>query len=462
VAGGFLRSTCLRGGGVPTMMLHEPDWSPQMLAEIGVNAETVQQLDAFLEEYLAYYRGCYQRSEQRRHVETYIKGLLSDLDCKSIEPIALRYHEEKAVRPMQLFMKNSPWRGQEQMRCMYQQRVSSVANDPNGMLTVDGSDYPKKGSHSVGVARQHCGILGKTENCQAGVFIGYSGSQGYGLLDCRLYLPQKWFTEEYRDTRIRCGVPDNVVFATKNQLATEMINLVLASGHFQARWIGCDSAFSSDQKFRDSLPPGYWLFGDIHATQLVWRTRPEWATPEYAGWGRRPKKPVPSPAPVSVETIANDDSLSWQTVRLAEGAKGPIMAKVKICRVVEYRDGQPGDEVWLYVRKYENGRIKYSISNAPADIPIEELHRAAILRWPIEQSFEECKSFLGMDHYEARSWNAWHRHMLFVFIAHLFTLEVRVRFKRKLTMPQACRLIRAAFTRDLSRIRKTIDDLFTT
>jgi len=209
-----------------------------------------------------------------------------------------------------------------------------------------------------------------------------------------------------------------------------MINQALASGDFQVRWIGCDGAFGSDQNFRASLPPEYWFFADIHGNQLVWRTAPQLILPEYKGRGKRPQKLVPSPAPVSVTSIAEDDTLPWQTIVLTEGAKGPIVAKVKCCRVIEYRDGQPGDELWLYIREYENGQIKYSLSNAPGDLPREELDRAATQRWPIEQCFEECKSCLGMDHYEARSWNAWRRHMLFVFIAHLFTLEIRMRFKK--------------------------------
>jgi len=118
-------------------------------------------------------------------------------------------------------------------------------------------------------------------------------------------------------------------------------------------------------------------------------------------------------------------------VILAEGAKGPIFADVKVLRVIERRDDLPGNDVWLYIRRYRDGKLKFSLSNAPADIPKEELHRAATLRWPIEQCFEETKSYLGMDHCEARSWTAWRRHVMFVLIAHLFILEVRQHFKKK-------------------------------
>ena len=414
---------------VPNMMLHQPDWNPELLTEIGLDIHEVEQLGSLLDEFLAYFQSCYKRSEQRIHGETFVKGLLSDLDRKSIEPIALRYQDENAVRPMQFFFQRSPWDDQKMLQ-LYQKRLASLVNDPDGMITLDGSDFPKKGTHSVGVNRQYCGVLGKTDNCQAGVFIGYSGSGGYGLVDRRLYLPKKWFDEDHQELRIRCGIPEDIVFATKPQLAAEMINQVLASNVFQARWIGCDGGFGSDPEFRAALPPGYWFFADIHANQLVWRSQPEWVIPEYKGRGKRPHKAVPSPAPVPVSSVAEDKELPWQAITLAEGAKGPIIAQMKCCRVVEYKNGQPGDELWLYIRKYENGRIKYSLSNAPSDIPMKQLNRAATLRWPIEQCFEECKSYLGMGHCEARSWNAWHRHMLFVFIAHLFLVEIRLRFKK--------------------------------
>lgn len=416
-------------GRVRNMMLQQPDWNPEILSEIGLGESEVMRLGDMLDEYLAYFQDCYQRSGQRKHGETYAKGLLSDLDRKSIEPIALRYQDENAVRPMQFFAKVSPWNDRE-MLLLYQKRLGALANDPGGMLSVDGSDFPKKGKHSAGVHRQYCGILGKMENCQSGVFLGYSGSKGYGLVDRRLYLPQAWFEEDHQELWEECGIPPDVTFKTKPQLAAEMINQALASGFFQARWVGCDSAFGSDQEFRDALPETVWFFADVKADRLVWRERPEWKMPEYKGRGRPRQKPVPSILPVPVSSVADDVTLPWQKVFLAEGAKGPIMARVKCCRIVEHRDGREGQELWLYIRRYEDGRTKYSLSNAPADIPREELHRAASLRWPIEQCFEECKSYLGMGHYETRSWLAWYRHMLFVFIAHLFTIEVRLRFKK--------------------------------
>ncbi|MHB1128056.1 MAG: IS701 family transposase [Bacillota bacterium] len=416
---------------VPNMMLQLPDWHPELITEIGLNDQEVAQLGVLLDEYLAYYQGCYNRSEQRTHGETMVKGLLSDLDRKSIEPIALRYRDEDAVRPMQFFMKRPTW-DDAKMMDLYHKRLARIVNEPNGMITVDGSDFPKKGAQSVGVDRQYCGVLGKTDNCQAGVFIGYAGLNGYGLIDRRLYIPADWFREDHKTLRQQCGIPEDATFRTKPQLAVEMINHVLAKGDFQARWIGCDSAFGSNREFRLALPKSCWIFADVHANQLVWLAETNWEMPQYKGQGRRPEKLIPSMQPIPVSAIAEDGAIPWQTVVLAEGAKGPIIAQVKIYRVVEHTQGQPGDDLWLYIRQYENGRIKYALCNAPADTPLEQLHQGATLRWPIEQCFEECKSYLGMAHCEARSWNAWHRHMMFVFIAHLFLTEVRLRFKKTL------------------------------
>ena len=203
----------------------------------------------------------------------------------------------------------------------------------------------------------------------------------------------------------------------------------------------------------------YYYFADQKANTLVWLSWPEVGVPPYKGRGRRPTKERALTEPIKLEEIAKDPSQKWQTVVLGEGAKGPIMAEILCLRVVTSREELPHEEVWLYIRKYKNGRIKYSFSNAPADIEREELDRAALMRWPIEQCFENAKDHLGMDEYEHRSWQAWHRHMFYVFLAMLFLLKVQYRFTDKdpvLTLPQAKRLVQAALSGDDSRLMKII------
>jgi len=412
---------------VVNMQLAIPDWNPELLDEVGLGADQVSELGQALNDFLDPFRICYKRSEQRANSETFIKGFLSDLDRKSIEPIALAYG--KSPRAMQNFMQDGPIDDARMMQ-IYRNGLSERAAVPGGMLSCDSTEFVKKGEHSVGVARQYCGRLGKTENCQSGVFIGYAGDRGYGLVDYRLYMPEKWFTGEYRDLWYDCWVPDDVTFKTKTELASEMLKGAFSSGLFPARWIGCDSFFGDNKPFLDSLPEGCCYFADIHCTTAVFTSMPEVALPEYRGRGKRPTRPKASFPPVQVSRIATDDSIPWEKVILGEGSKGPIIADVKALRVIESRDDLPGSGVWLYIRRLMDGEIKFSLSNAPADIERAELDRAAIMRWPIEQCFEEGKSYLGLDHCEARSWTAWHRHIMFVLIAHLFILEVRQRFKK--------------------------------
>lgn len=411
------------------MLLHTPDWSPTILTDAGITEDAIESLGILLDDYLAGFEGCYARSEQRIHGECYIKGLLSDLDRKSIEPIAIRYEGQSAVRGMQNFSKDGLW-DDEEMHRIYQKRFSNLFSDKDGMINVDGCDMPKKGKNSAGVARQYCGSLGKTDNCQAGVFVGYASTKGYGLIDRALYLPEKWFNEEYAERWEKCGIPETIEFKTKIQMASKMIQSASSSGLFPAKWVGADSFFGNNQEFLDSIPSSLYYFADVHATKLVFEKMPVLNSPEYSGKGRRDLKPKTSESPVSVTTIANDEKFPWSKVVLAEGAKGPIIAHVKCIRVVECRDNLPGIAIWLYIRRHEDGQIKYSLCNAPVDIPLEQLHKVATMRWPIEQCFEECKSYLGMDHVESRSWNSWHRHMLFVFMAHLFVQELRIRFKK--------------------------------
>ena len=302
------------------MMLSIPDWSPDLFTEIGVNEQSIAGLGPLLNEYMHEFSSCYSRKDQQENGETYIKGLLSDLNRKSIEPIALRYQDEKAVRTLQLHIKDSPWDDQK-MKVVYQNRVFKKANDPNGMFTVDGSDFAKKGTKSAGIKRQYCGSKGKTENCQAGVFIGYAGTEGYGLLDSRLYLPEAWFDDLHKPLWDKCDIPEETKFQTKPQLALEMIQEAVKNNAFNFKWVGCDGAFGCDSEFRKGLPESTLFFADVHCNQRVFKERPEWVIPERKGRGKAPTKAAPSIPAIPVSAIAKDDSFPWECITLAEGAR---------------------------------------------------------------------------------------------------------------------------------------------
>jgi SRSO17 transposase len=302
------------------------------------------------------------------------------------------------------------------------------------MINVDASDFLKKGKESVGVARQYCGAVGKTENCQSGVFVGYSSDKGYGLLDGRLYMPKSWFWDEQEKRRKDNWVPEDLVFETKQQIALQLIHDVQETGLYPAKWIGADAAFGSDIDFLENLPNDLSYFAAIKSDTLVFTKKPKIGLPPYKGRGRRPSKLkiLPGqPDPRKVCDIAKSSRLSWKPVVVAEGAKGPIIAKVARIRVYLSRDGLPaGERQWLFLRKNNDGKIKYAISNAPNDTSLAELIKASVMRWPIEQCFQDGKGEVGMDCYEHRSWPAWHRHMIFVFLALHFLLRIRLRYKK--------------------------------
>ena len=420
-------------GRLLDMMISKAEWSPNLFQEVGLTAKTVKALWRDLKNFLAYYKPCFPRFAQQKHFGTFIMGLLSPIERKNMESIALCYGGAEAVRPMQKFQKVAPW-DDDKLLLMHQARALDLFGDPEGMLTLDGSDFIKKGKASAGVGRQYCGRLGKVENCQAGVFIGFSSKKGYGLLDARLYLPKFWFDEEHEARRDKCDIPRRVDFRTKLELVLDMIREIQRHHLLPYRWVGCDAAFGCDATFRASLPQGVYFFADIRSNQLVYLTRPQWSTPERTSpRGRAPSKLMPNVKAIPVAAVAADESIPWQDA-IADGSKGPVRSQVKSCRVIECLDGQDGEELWLYIRKHENGEVRYALSNAPGDIDVSALHQASCLRWPIEQCFQECKSYLGMGHYETRSYVSWHRHMLFVMIASLFVLEVRCKFQKKTTL----------------------------
>jgi SRSO17 transposase len=407
-----------------------PMWTPSIIKRMGL-AEMVgkgtEGISEILADHLLRYLPYLGRKEQRGHLLTQIKGRLSDLDRKSNEPIALAFTGEDGVRNLANFMSRDFWDDQG-MKLEYREETGERLFEPEGMITGDGCDFPKKGKNSVGVQRQYCGRLGKTDNCQASVMVGYAGAKGYGLLDYELYMPETWFDESHSKLRRQNQVPEDLEFKTKNRMLLEMIQNIAQSEQFKGKYVGVDSSFGMDKDFLDSLPEGLIYFADVHNNALVFRDRPDIVLPSYSGKGRRPTVPKPESPPVSVKSLAEDGSIPWNDVVLGIGAKGPVITQDKLLRVVEVRDGYPAQDVWLYIRRLEDHSIKYALCNAPAESLPEAIRKLALMRWAIEQCFRECKEYLGMDHYELRSWPGWHRHILITLLAHLFVNKLRQQF----------------------------------
>lgn len=414
------------------MMLRHLPWNPDLIPGMELTEEDVEAMAEELLRFHGQFQDYFYRVEHRRAGLSYFSGLLSNLPAKSMEPIALEFLGREGVRPVQHFMKDGRW-DHAAMERRHQELLGELIASPEGMLTVDSSEFPKKGKESVGVARQYCGRLGKVENCQSGVFVGYASEKGYGLLTSRLYMPKSWFSAEQEPRRRANRVPEGLRFQSKAQIAAHLIARVIEQGHFPAKWIGCDSTFGMDPAFIDSLPKGVSYLAAIRSDTLVFVRKPKVGLPAYSGRGPRPKKlrVLPGePQPRKVSQIAS--GCRWRSVVLAEGAKGPIVAEVARMRVYPSKGGLPQEKpLWLFMRRMPDGQVKYALSNAPRNTPMVELCRKATMRWSIEQCFQEAKDQLGMDHYEHRSWPAWHRHMIYVMLAMHFLLRLRHHYKKK-------------------------------
>jgi SRSO17 transposase len=390
------------------MMIQNADYDPELIDWSQLDAAMRQDLAEELVAFHELFHDCFLRSQQRLLGLGYLRGLVSDVVRKNIEAIALAFGGEKKVRSMQNFLSRYLW-DDGKMLVRTQGLLHESIGEREGMWCTDSTEFPKKGKESVGVARQYCGARGKTENCQCGVFTSFTSSIGYGLLEGQLYLPKLWFSPEYEQRREACHVPAGVEFATKNQIALELLRRQMERGIFHGQWVGCDSFFGVDSCFRDELA----ALGKIYLAAIKPRSK-VWV-------GKRVLK---------VAELAREPSIRWQRVILAEGAKGPIVADVARIRVYDNREEKPGVKQWLILRRLEDGQLKYYLSNASARVAKSTLWGALVRRWPIEQCFEDGKKHLGMDHYENRSWAGWHRHMLYVMLAMLFLLRLRLRFKK--------------------------------
>jgi len=444
------------------LLVDTTDLTTDIPAPRTLTVAAVADLATELAAYHAHFAPLFKRSEQRCWAAVYLRGLLTaDVPRKNVEAMALRLlgagpGAERCVRALQQFIGEGAW-DDAAILVAHQRLVDESLGEDDGVLLIDGSDIPKRGTHSAGVARQWCGASGKTDNCQAGVYLGYASRRGYTLLDRRLYLPACWFTPEYRERWTACAIPADVTFRPKAVLAAEMVEAVVAEGRVRAQWVVGDEWYGRDTALLDRLAAtGLSYLLEVPRDTGVWplvepgdgqtpRARPQCAVPPRApsGKGRPPTKArlhPDSPPPLTVAQLAEQLApTQWHRYRVREGAKGPLVADFAALRAVAVRDGLPGPEVWVLLRRAVLGEeqtgeppeVKYFLSAAPADTPSAELVRVSGMRWPIECCFEEGKGEVGLDHYELRFWRGWHHHMTLVILAHHFLVRLQQRLDER-------------------------------
>jgi SRSO17 transposase len=430
-------------------------------------ATDVQELAPELEAYQSIFADCFGRREQREKCHTYMHGLLQQLPNKSIETMMLHNDgdDPNSIRAMQHFISQGAWDDATVLN-RHAVEVDKDLGDEDGVLIVDGSDFPKQGTESVGVKRQWCGQLGKVANCQAGVFLGYASRHGYTLLDRRLYMPRDWFEDEaYAQRRHQCDVPKDLAFQTKQELALAMVKGVATSGNLRYRWLTCDEFFGRDGDFLDGVAPYVWYLAEVPTNTQVWVQRPYTEVPAWSGHGRKPTRvrlAEGEPESQAVTLVATQlPQEAWQQCTIKEGTKGPIVAEFAALRVVNVRDNLPGHVVWLICRRdILADEHKFFLSNAPPETPLTTFARVAGLRWPIESCFEEGKQELGLGDYQVRSWIGWHHHMTLCILAHFFLVRIQRRLQDKtpkLTLPQAILLLKAVLPQPQFDLETTVE-----
>ncbi len=371
---------------------------------------------------------------RRRWAEVFLRGLLLDGDRKSIQPLAERLQEvdqadQDYEQALQQLVNDSPWEDRPVRDRLAQQVVATVGT--GGYVILDDTGFPKQGKHSVGVARQYTGTLGKVANCQVAVTLQYATDREVFMLDAALYLPDAWGQD--RERLRAAGVPDNVGYQPKWRLAQARRNGVAGT-------VLADSAYGDVTEFRQELDQDDWPYCvGISSTLVVVAADQDFgAVPEYRGVGRPPTRPVRVRAgakATAVQAWAQARASAFRQVTWREGSKGKLASRFAAWRVRPAHRLSAGQEplapCWLLVEwpEGEAAPTKYFFSNLPPRTSLRQLVRTAKGRWWIEHSYKELKEELGLDHYEGRRWRGWQHHVTLVLLAYAF-LVFRRRIRR--------------------------------
>ena len=356
------------------------------------------------------------------HAQQYLQGLLSQLPAKNMERMEEGLSGVKE-QDLQQFLSDSPWSSQMAWQWAGQRANELLGGQRHSMLLMDESAHAKKGKMSVGVARQHNGRLGKTDNCQVGVYAALALGTRATLTGCRLYLPQEWVENPQRCRD--AGMPEEAIrFRTKLELAQELVVEAQAHG-MEFAWVGVDAGYGRDQGCLSWVEDrGLGFVADVPQDLLVWEERPEWS-----------ERPVQLKARGARKVGALGQG--WmaagqgQRITLRTGENGPVQVKVWARRVWVWPPGQAQPrQWWLVVRQDRDGQIKHTLCNAPAQTGLQELAVLQGGRHFVERSFEDAKSHVGMGDYQVRKWLGWHHHMALVGLAMFFVLQERLLAER--------------------------------
>jgi SRSO17 transposase len=391
----------------------------------------IRQLEPKLSGFLGLFGDCFARKDTRGHLGAYVRGQLSDLPPKSVEPIAL--DADVAPRTLQEFLAQHRW-DEDGLRDRLQHLVATEHQGPHTIGIFDETSDPKKGDKTPGVQKQWCGRLGKTENCLVTVHLGLARGDFHCLLDGELFLPESWDGD--RDRCREAGIPDDMHYRPKWKIAPELYDRAVGHEiHFD--WLTVDEGYGSKPEFLRELSVRRQRYvAEVPRNLTGWLKRPRVVTRPYhknrRGRGRKvPRLASDTPPARRVDDLMDDPRLRdrpWQRFRVKDGEKGPMVWECKhVMLTVKGADGLPGEALHLLITRdvLNPAEVKYFVSNAPPEVGVGTLLLVAFSRWRVERCFEDQKSEIGLDQYEGRRYLGLKRHLIISCVSYLFLARVR-------------------------------------
>jgi SRSO17 transposase len=402
-----------------------------------MDAHEFRRLEAEFTAFLDRFGDCFSRRDTRSHLGVYVRGQLSDLPEKSVEPIALE--TGVAPRTLQEFLSQHRW-GEDRLRDRVQHIVATDHAGPHSIGIVDETSDVKKGDKTPGVQKQWSGRLGKTENCIVTVHLGFARGDFHCLLDGELYLPESW--DANRDRCREAGIPDSLVYRPKWQIALELHDRAVANG-LRFEWLTFDEGYGSKPEFLRELSSRSQMYvGEVPRSFAAWLDPPRVVTRRYRRNGKGRGRKIPrlasgSPPTRRVDELLNDKQLvdqPWKRFHVKDGEKGPVVWECKHCMItIKDAQGLPGQRLHLVVARnvLEPEELKFFVSNGPIETRLEILLLVAFSRWRVERCFEDHKSEIGLDQYEGRRYLGLKRHLIISAVSYLFLARVRQDWAKK-------------------------------
>ena len=389
--------------------------STKAVAERDVRADDIVAAMRKIRDYAKPYQALLVRSEQGEHLVRMIEGLTSNLERKSVEPVAVMLGLPR--RGLQRFVGESAW-DHEPLRDQLLAEVSKEIGVDDGTVIIDGSGTPKKGTNTVGVARQWCGRLGKTDNCVIGVYAAYVGkSELATLVGAELFLPAKWAEDPER--REATYVPEEITYRTQPEIARQLVEM-LAKKRLPFQWVLADDEFGRTRAFRDSIAAlGKSYVVDVPENTVVRRVRKSGVVRKKS-WEA---KALAARVPVS----------DWTYFHVRDGEKRRIEVRATSLSIATHRDDNTWvPEILLVIETTDGTQRWYCLARSSKEVvPLRELVRRAGMRHRVEEVFSEAKGEVGLDHFEVRAWHGWYHHATLCQMAHWFLVREKRRMGKK-------------------------------